>query len=101
MVIISIVSGSRDPIAWNSALCSESIGNTIEPVRRAALHYDVAGADQRLLVGESDRASGCDRGEGRTQSRRADDGRDHEIGLAQGGFLNRVGAGGDFNRPAG
>ena len=31
------------------------------------LHHHLAGAYQRLLVGESDRASGCDRGEGRAQ----------------------------------
>ena len=61
------------------------------------LHHHVAGADQRLLVGERDRAPGGDRGEGRPQSRRSDDRRNHEIGLAQRGFLDRLRTGGDFD----
>ena len=60
------------------------------------LHHRRAGAHQRFLVGERNRAPGGDRGEGRPQSRRADDRGNHQIGLAQRGFLDRLRAGGDF-----
>ncbi len=36
IVIVSMVSGSRAPIAWKSALCSESIGSSSAPARLAA-----------------------------------------------------------------
>ncbi len=86
IVIIAMVSGSRDPIAWKSALCSESIGRSRAPARARRLHHHRAGAHQRLLVGERDRASGRDRREGRLEARGADDRRDDEVGLAQRGL---------------
>ena len=64
------------------------------------LHHRFAGADQRLLVGERDRAPGRDRGEGRSQPRGADDRRNHQIGVAQRGLLDRLRAGGDFDLEA-
>ena len=93
IVIIAIVSGSREPIAWKSALCSESIGSSRAPARARRLHHHRAGAHQRLLVGEGDRASGRDRGEGRLEARRADDRRDDEVRLAQRRLADRLGAG--------
>ena len=73
IVIISIVAGSRAPIAWNSALCSESIGSSSRAGPPRRVHHRGAGADQRLLVGERDRPSRRDRGESRLQPGRADD----------------------------
>ena len=72
----------------------------MEPARRAFSITTFAGAHQRFLVGESDRAPCGDRGEGRTQPRGADDRRNHQIGLAQSRFLDRLRAGGDFDRMA-
>ncbi len=83
IVIISIVSGSRAPIAWNSALCSEFIGSSIAPARFAISHHRGAGADQGLLVGERDGPPGRERREGRLETGRADDGGHDQIRFAQ------------------
>ena len=101
IVIISIVSGSRAPIAWNSALCSESIGSSIAPGALRHLHHRGAGADQGLLVGERDGPSRRDRGEGRLEAGRADDGGHHQIRLAQRRLAHRFDPRGGLDAGAG
>jgi hypothetical protein len=82
MVIISMAPGSRPPIAWNKALCSESIGNTIEPSRRAlSITTLPAHTNVSLLARATARPLRSRRRSDATL--RADNGRDHQIGLAQ------------------
>ena len=49
MVIVTIVAGSRPPIAWKSALCSESIGRMRAPAR-AAVSITIAPAATRVSL---------------------------------------------------
>jgi hypothetical protein len=47
---------------------------------RDGIHEQPPGHHQRLLVGEQDAPTGTRRGQRRQQARRADDGRDHDLG---------------------
>ena len=63
--------------------------------RRA--HEGDAGADQTFLIGERHVAAGLDRRVGRLDAGGADDGANHEIGLARRRLDHGLASGGDLN----
>ena len=70
---------SPERSAWAIAECSESTG-TICPGAASAGH-ELAADDERLLVGQRQRAPGLERREGRAESDRAGDAVEHDVGL--------------------
>ena len=60
-------------------------------------HEGHAGADETFLIGERHVAAGGERGVGRLDAGGADNGRDHEIGVAQRGLDDRLATRGDLN----
>ena len=76
-------------------------GQDAGPRLGGALHEEIAGANQTLLVGERDGRAAIDRGERGLQPRRTADRRHHPVGGTRGGLDDGAFAGAAFDAGAG
>ena len=76
---------------WKIALCSESTGSSVAPGLPHRAQHHLAGADQRLLVGQRDDAASPDRGERRAQPGRPGDRGHGPVGRQRGRLHHGVG----------
>ena len=78
-------------------MCSESIGSSSAPARRAASITAAPAQTSVSLLASATVRPARDRGESRLEAGRADDRGDDQIGLAQRGLLDRRGARGGLD----
>ncbi len=73
------------------ALCSESMGRRTAAGLAGGVEDEVAGGDEAFFVGEADGFAGEDGGVGGFEAGYADDGRDDEVDVGEGGDADGAG----------